>query len=59
MSKEATHLKPWCNRLLKIKEEDNENPSTPFQRGIIRTLIIIIDGSLAMSEKDLRPQGYL
>ena len=37
------------------KKKMMKNPSTPFQRGIIRTLIIIIDGSLAMSEKDLRP----
>ena len=37
------------------KKKIMKNPSTPFQRGIIRTLIIIIDGSLAMSEKDLRP----
>ncbi|RLP62853.1 hypothetical protein L150_01556 [Candida albicans Ca529L] len=37
------------------KKKIMKNPSTPFQRGIIRTLIIIIDGSSAMSEKDLRP----
>lgn len=28
---------------------------TPFQRGIIRTMIVVLDGSLAMLEKDLRP----
>lgn len=37
------------------KKKIMKNPSTPFQRGIIRTLVIIIDGSLVMSEKDLRP----
>lgn len=34
------------------------NPATPFQRGIIRTLIVVIDGSLAMLEKDLRPTRF-
>ncbi|ODV59266.1 TFIIH/NER complex subunit SSL1 [Ascoidea rubescens DSM 1968] len=29
-----------------------------FQRGIIRTLILIIDGSNSMSEKDLRPNRF-
>ncbi|KAI5952026.1 hypothetical protein KGF54_005101 [Candida jiufengensis] len=37
------------------KKKIMKNPSTPFQRGIIRTLVIAIDGSLAMAEKDLRP----
>lgn len=37
------------------KKKIMKHPSTPFQRGIIRTLIVIIDGSLAMAEKDLRP----
>lgn len=32
--------------------------STPFQRGIIRTLIVVIDGSLIMAEKDLRPTRF-
>lgn len=31
---------------------------TPFQRGIIRTLILVIDCSQAMAEKDLRPTRY-
>ncbi|GMM36393.1 TFIIH/NER complex subunit [Saccharomycopsis crataegensis] len=31
---------------------------TPFQRGIIRSLILVIDCSRAMSEKDLRPNRY-
>ncbi|CAK9440358.1 uncharacterized protein LODBEIA_P44580 [Lodderomyces beijingensis] len=37
------------------KKKIMKNPSTPFQRGIIRTLVIVLDGSLSMAEKDLRP----
>ena len=33
--------------------------TTPLQRGIIRHLILIVDLSSAMSEKDLRPTRYL
>ncbi|KAJ4502158.1 hypothetical protein HRR75_008636 [Exophiala dermatitidis] len=33
--------------------------TTPLQRGIIRHLILIIDMSIAMMEKDLRPTRYL
>ena len=33
--------------------------TTPLQRGIIRHLVLILDLSLAMSEKDLRPTRYL
>ena len=33
--------------------------TTPFQRGIIRHLIVAIDMSDSMSEKDLRPTRYL
>lgn len=33
--------------------------TTPLQRGIIRHLILIIDLSAAMTEKDLRPTRYL
>ncbi|MCJ1343591.1 hypothetical protein MMC31_001787 [Peltigera leucophlebia] len=33
--------------------------TTPLQRGIIRHLIILIDLSIAMAEKDLRPTRYL
>lgn len=32
--------------------------TTPLQRGIIRHLIIVIDLSTAMAEKDLRPNRY-
>ncbi|KAI5787085.1 Ssl1-like-domain-containing protein [Geopyxis carbonaria] len=32
---------------------------TPLQRGIIRHLVLIIDLSIAMSEKDFRPSRYL
>jgi transcription initiation factor TFIIH subunit 2 len=40
------------------KKKILKNPSLPFQRGIIRTLIVIIDGSLMMLEKDLRPTRF-
>lgn len=40
------------------KKKIMKNPSTPFQRGIIRTLIVIIDGSLIMLEKDLRSSRF-
>ncbi|GES65619.1 TFIIH basal transcription factor complex, subunit SSL1 [Aspergillus terreus] len=33
--------------------------TTPLQRGIIRHLILILDLSLSMAEKDLRPTRYL
>ncbi|KIX99490.1 uncharacterized protein Z520_05066 [Fonsecaea multimorphosa CBS 102226] len=33
--------------------------TTPLQRGIIRHLILILDMSLSMNEKDLRPTRYL
>lgn len=33
--------------------------TTPLQRGIIRHLILVIDLSMAMVEKDLRPTRYL
>lgn len=33
--------------------------TTPLQRGIIRHLILILDLSQSMSEKDLRPTRYL
>lgn len=33
--------------------------TTPLQRGIIRHLLLILDLSTAMSEKDLRPTRYL
>ncbi|ETN42975.1 uncharacterized protein HMPREF1541_02133 [Cyphellophora europaea CBS 101466] len=33
--------------------------TTPLQRGIIRHVILIIDMSIAMAEKDLRPTRYL
>lgn len=41
----------WRCRLLK--------DTTPLQRGIIRHLILVLDMSLAMNEKDLRPTRYL
>ena len=33
--------------------------TTPLQRGIIRHLIVVLDLSSAMTEKDLRPSRYL
>ena len=42
---------PLRGRLLK--------DTTPLQRGIIRHLILIVDLSTAMLEKDLRPTRYL
>jgi transcription initiation factor TFIIH subunit 2 len=33
--------------------------TTPLQRGIIRHVIVVIDMSLAMADKDLRPTRYL
>jgi transcription initiation factor TFIIH subunit 2 len=33
--------------------------TTPLQRGIIRHVVLIVDMSLAMAEKDLRPTRYL
>jgi transcription initiation factor TFIIH subunit 2 len=41
----------FCSRLLR--------DTTPLQRGIIRHLILILDLSFAMVEKDLRPTRYL
>lgn len=40
------------------KKKIMKNPSTPFQRGIIRTMIVIIDGSEVMLERDLRPTRF-
>lgn len=40
------------------KKKIMKNPTAPYQRGIIRTLIVVIDGSLIMAEKDLRPNRF-
>lgn len=40
------------------KKKMIKNSATPFQRGIIRTVILVIDGSLTMLEKDLRPTRF-
>lgn len=40
------------------KKKIMKNPSTPFQRGIIRSLVVVIDGSLTMADKDLRPTRF-
>ncbi|KAG7194602.1 uncharacterized protein KQ657_004278 [Scheffersomyces spartinae] len=41
------------------KKKIMKNSSGSFQRGIIRTLIVIVDGSQTMLEKDLRPTRFL
>lgn len=46
-------------RLLNFKRTRLLKDTTPLQRGIIRHLILVIDLSSAMSEKDLRPTRYL
>lgn len=40
------------------KKRAAEKTVTPYQRGIIRTLILVLDCSEAMMEKDLRPNRY-
>ena len=40
------------------KKKILKNSTRPLQRGIIRTLIVIIDGSLTMLQKDLRPTRF-
>lgn len=40
------------------KKKIMKNPTTPFQRGIIRTLVVVVDGSEIMLEKDLRPTRF-
>lgn len=42
-----------ANKLKKIYKD-----VTPFQRGIIRSLILVVDCSQAMAVKDLRPNRY-
>jgi transcription initiation factor TFIIH subunit 2 len=36
-----------------------QKDTTPLQRGIIRHVVLILDMSMAMAEKDLRPTRYL
>ena len=48
---EEVPLIPHRHRLLK--------DTTPFQRGIIRHLILVLDLSMTAAEKDLRPSRYL
>ncbi|GEQ67596.1 hypothetical protein JCM33374_g1261 [Metschnikowia sp. JCM 33374] len=40
------------------KKKIMKHSSTPFQRGIIRTLVVVVDGSSIMLEKDLRPTRF-
>lgn len=46
------------NMIESRKKKIMKNPTAPYQRGIIRTLIVVIDGSLVMLEKDLRPNRF-
>ncbi|KAI9846189.1 MAG: hypothetical protein M1837_004303 [Sclerophora amabilis] len=41
------------------KRKRSQRDTTPLQRGIIRHLIIVLDLSFSMMEKDLRPTRYL
>ena len=47
----SSYVLTICNRLLK--------DTTPLQRGIIRHTLLVLDLSIAMNEKDLRPTRYL
>lgn len=40
------------------KAKLSRNAATPFQRGIIRTVVVVVDASRAMLEKDLRPTRF-
>lgn len=46
------------NMIESRKKKIMKNPTAPYQRGIIRTLVVVIDGSLIMLEKDLRPNRF-
>lgn len=51
-------------RFIAFRKTDNNvfrllRDTTPLQRGIIRHLILVLDLSFAMEEKDLRPSRYL
>lgn len=41
------------------KKKIMRHATTPFQRGIIRLLVVVVDGLAAMLEKDLRPTRFL
>ncbi|WEJ95833.1 hypothetical protein PSN45_003361 [Yamadazyma tenuis] len=46
------------NMIESRKKKIMKNPTAPYQRGIIRTLVVVIDGSSIMLEKDLRPNRF-
>ncbi|KAL8789603.1 MAG: hypothetical protein Q9213_001039 [Squamulea squamosa] len=56
---DGTITKTIASLLQQGKRKRTLKDTTPLQRGIIRHLIIIIDLSAAMMEKDLRPTRYL
>ncbi|CAO1602306.1 hypothetical protein XANCAGTX0491_005928 [Xanthoria calcicola] len=56
---DGTITKTIDSLLQQGKRKRTLKDTTPLQRGIIRHLIIIIDLSAAMTEKDLRPTRYL
>jgi transcription initiation factor TFIIH subunit 2 len=55
---EAGSLAGIVSGLLELKKKRIIKNVTPFQRGIIRNLILVIDASSSMTEKDLRPNRY-
>ncbi|KAL6925690.1 hypothetical protein ACO0SA_000291 [Hanseniaspora valbyensis] len=46
------------NKILHIRNQKQAVNTTPLQRGIIRSMIIIIDMSQTMAEKDYRPSRF-
>lgn len=51
----AGSLETIVNGLTELRKKRFLKNVTPFQRGIIRTLVLVIDFSSVMLEKDLRP----
>lgn len=49
----------WARHEANVEPCRTLKDTTPLQRGIIRHLILIVDLSAAMTEKDLRPTRYL
>ncbi|ODV93621.1 hypothetical protein PACTADRAFT_51397 [Pachysolen tannophilus NRRL Y-2460] len=52
---EAGSLETIVSGLVEARKKRYLKNVTPFQRGIIRTLILVLDFSAVMAEKDLRP----
>ncbi|XBW35678.1 hypothetical protein QEN19_001249 [Hanseniaspora menglaensis] len=55
---EAAQDQQLLNKILHIRNQKQSVNTTPLQRGIIRSLIIIIDVSQTMAEKDYRPSRF-